>query len=136
MKIVVIGGTGLVGAKLVTRLAERHDVAELVSGDGLAEAVEGAAAVVDVSNAPVSKTRDLLAVEATLGVVHHVALCADAEQEALIEGAGIPFSIVRAKLFFESPPATAAAAADEVAAVLRRVAIGPPLGRAYDVWAA
>ena len=94
MKIVVIGGTGLIGSKLVTKLNERGHEAipaspdtgvNTITGAGLAEAVEGAAVVVDVSNAPVwedaavleffeTSTGNLLAAEAAAGVGHHVAL--------------------------------------------------------------
>ncbi|MGN6168042.1 MAG: NAD-dependent epimerase/dehydratase family protein, partial [Solirubrobacteraceae bacterium] len=61
MKIVVIGGTGLIGSKLVSRLREQgHEVVaaspdtgvDTVTGQGLAEALAGAHVVVDVSNAP------------------------------------------------------------------------------------
>ena len=94
MKIVVIGGTGLIGSKLVTKLRERgHDVVaaapnsgvNTITGEGLAEALRGASVVVDVSNSPSlegaaaltffeTSTRNLLAAEAEAGVRHHVAL--------------------------------------------------------------
>ena len=94
MRIVVIGGTGLIGSKLVTRLREQgHDVVaaapnsgvNTITGEGLAEAVRGASVVVDVSNSPSfedaavlaffeTSTRNLLAAEAGAGVGHHVAL--------------------------------------------------------------
>src|SRR5438045_4428429 len=94
MKIVVIGGSGLIGSKLCKKLAERgHQVVpasprsgvNTVTGEGLAEAVTGAQVVVDVSNAPSwddaavmkffdTSTRNLLAAEAEAGVRHHVAL--------------------------------------------------------------
>jgi uncharacterized protein YbjT (DUF2867 family) len=94
MKIVVIGGTGLIGSKLVTRLEEDGHEAVAASpnsgvntltGEGLAEVLAGAAVVVDVSNSPSfedaavlrffdTSTRNLLASEATAGVGHHVAL--------------------------------------------------------------
>jgi len=83
MKIVVIGGTGLIGSKLVTRLRERgQDVVaaapnsgvNTITGEGLAEALRGASVVVDVSNSPSlegaaaltffeTSTRNLLAAE-------------------------------------------------------------------------
>jgi len=94
MKIVVIGGTGLIGTKLVNNL--RHRGQEVVAaspssgvntftGDGLAEALTGAQVVVDVANASSwedkavleffeTAGRNLLAAEATTGVRHHVAL--------------------------------------------------------------
>ena len=94
MKIVVIGGTGLIGSKLVTKLRDRgHEVVaaspasgvDTLTGEGLASALEGAAVVVDVSNSPSfedaavldffeTSTGNILAAEATAGVGHHVAL--------------------------------------------------------------
>ena len=94
MKIVVIGGTGLIGSKLVTSLNERGHEAmaaapstgvNSITREGLAAAMEGADVVVDVANAPSwedqavleffqTSTRNLLAAEAAAGVGHHVAL--------------------------------------------------------------
>ena len=94
MKIVVIGGTGLIGSKVVAMLQEQGHEAVAASprlgvntltGEGLAAALAGAAVVVDVSNAPSfedqavlaffqTSTRNLLAAEAAAGVGHHVAL--------------------------------------------------------------
>ncbi|MGF6283274.1 SDR family oxidoreductase [Pseudomonas silensiensis] len=94
MKIVVIGGTGLIGSKLVKNLRERgHDVLAAapstginsVTREGLAEAMDGTDIVVDVANAPSwedqavldffeTSSRNLLAAEAAAGVRHHVAL--------------------------------------------------------------
>jgi uncharacterized protein YbjT (DUF2867 family) len=94
MKIVVIGGTGLIGTKLVNKLREHgHEAVaaapntgvNTLTGEGLAEALKGASVVVDVSNSPSwddaavlkffeTSTRNLLASEATAGVGHHVAL--------------------------------------------------------------
>src|SRR6266478_3476204 len=94
MKIVVIGGSGLIGSKVVTHLREHgHEVVpaspnsgvNTLTGEGLAEVVTGAAVVVDVSNAPSfedaavlkffeTSTTNLLAAEAAAGVDHHVAL--------------------------------------------------------------
>ena len=94
MKIVVIGGTGLIGTKLVKNLSERgHDVlpaspntgVNTITCEGLAKALDGAEVVVDVVNAPVwedkavleffeTSSRNLLAAEAAAGVRHHVAL--------------------------------------------------------------
>src|SRR5882672_5572201 len=94
MKIVVIGGTGLIGSKLVTKLkAVGHEAVaaspksgvNTLTGDGLAEVLKGAAVVVDVSNSPSfeekavmeffqTSTRNLLTYEAAAGVGHHVAL--------------------------------------------------------------
>ena len=94
MKIIVIGGTGLIGSKLVERLREDgHETlaaspdtgVNTLTGDGLAEALEAAQVVVDVANAPVSEdaavldffqtsSRNILAAEAAAGVKHHVTL--------------------------------------------------------------
>lgn len=94
MKIVVIGGTGLIGSKLVKDLRERgHDVlaaapstgVNSITREGLAQAMDGAEIVVDVANAPSwedkavleffeTSGRNLLAAEAAAGVRHHVAL--------------------------------------------------------------
>src|SRR5437868_8263636 len=94
MKIVVIGGTGLIGTKLVNDLRHRgHEVVAASSssgvntftGEGLAEVLKGAQVVVDVANAPSGEDkavlecfdtarRTLLAAEAAAGVSHHVAL--------------------------------------------------------------
>src|SRR5262245_57153409 len=94
MKIVVIGGTGLIGSKLVENLRARgHDVlpaspasgVNALTGEGLAEALAGAEVVVDVSNSPSfedaavleffeTSTRNILDAEAAAGVRHHVAL--------------------------------------------------------------
>lgn len=94
MKIVVIGGTGLIGSKLVTRLGEyghepvaaaRNTGVDTLTGEGLAEVLSGAAVVIDVSNSPSfeesavmqffeTSTRNLLAAESDAGVGHHVAL--------------------------------------------------------------
>ena len=94
MKIVVIGGTGLIGSKLVNKLREHGHEAVAASpnsgvntltGEGLAEVMKGASVVVDVSNSPSwedaavlnffeTSTRNLLTYEAAAGVGHHVAL--------------------------------------------------------------
>jgi len=94
MKIVVIGGTGLIGSNLVAKLDEQgHDAVpaapntgvNTLTGEGLSEVLEGAQVVVDVSNAPnweddavmdffQTSTRNLLAAEESAGVGHHVAL--------------------------------------------------------------
>lgn len=94
MKIVVIGGTGLIGSKLVTKLqdhgidalsASPNSGVDTLTGEGLAGALEGASVVVDVSNSPSfeddavmeffrTSTTNLLAAEQAAGVGHHVAL--------------------------------------------------------------
>jgi uncharacterized protein YbjT (DUF2867 family) len=135
MKIVVIGGTGLIGSKLVDKL--RQDDHEPVpaspdtgvntlTGEGLAEALEGAQVVVDVANAPawedaavldffLTSSRNLLAAESAAGVGHHVTLSvvgtdrlresgyfrAKAAQEEAVKAGPVPYTIVRATQFFE-----------------------------------
>src|SRR5262245_56020712 len=94
MKVVVIGGTGLIGSKLVNKLREQgHEAVaaapntgvNTLTGEGLAEVLKGASVVVDVSNSPSwedaevlkffeTSTRNLLTYEAAAGVKHHVAL--------------------------------------------------------------
>ncbi|MFI7703982.1 SDR family oxidoreductase [Nonomuraea sp. NPDC049480] len=94
MKVVVVGGTGLIGSKLVAKLAEHgHEAVaaapntgvNTLTGEGLAEVLAGAQVVVDVSNSPSferaavleffqTSTRNLLAAEVAAGVGHHVAL--------------------------------------------------------------
>jgi uncharacterized protein YbjT (DUF2867 family) len=146
MKIVVIGGHGRIGSKVVERLDEHgHDAvaADLgtgvntLTGQGLAEAFDGADVVVDVSNSPSfedaavleffrTSTGNILAAEKTAGVGHHVALSvvgadrlpdsgylrAKVVQEELIEDSSIPYSIVRATQFFEFVEAIADAATE------------------------
>lgn len=135
MKIVVIGGTGLIGSKLVTVLRDRgHEAVpaspnsgvDTLTGEGVAEVLEGADVVVDVSNSPSfedqavldffrTSTANLLAAEENAGVGHHVALSvvgtqgltesgyfrAKIAQEELITGSPVPYSIVHATQFFE-----------------------------------
>lgn len=94
MRIVVIGGTGLIGSKLVARLrASGHDVVaaapntgvDTLTGEGVAEALAGSEVVVDVSNSPsfeetavreffTTSTRNLLDASRVAGVGHYIAL--------------------------------------------------------------
>src|SRR5713101_500506 len=94
MKIVILGGTGLIGTKVVNLLrADGHEVIAAspslginsITGEGLTEALTGAQVVVDVTNSPSfedkavleffeTSTRNVLAAEAKTGVGHHVAL--------------------------------------------------------------
>jgi uncharacterized protein YbjT (DUF2867 family) len=146
MKIVVIGGTGLIGKKVVSNLRQQgHEVVaaspssgvNTVTGEGLAQALNGAQVVVDVANAPVwedkavleffeTSGRNLLAAEAAAGVGHHVALSvvgtdrllasgyfrAKMAQENLIKASPIPYTIVRATQFFEFVSAIAQTATE------------------------
>jgi len=184
MKIVVIGGTGLIGSKVVTKLSERgyevvpaspNSGVNTLTGEGLAEVLEGASVVVDVSNSPSfedaavmeffqTSTRNLLDYEAAAGVAHHLALSvvgsdrlpesgylrAKVVQEKLIKESSIPYSIVRATQFFEFLQRIADSAtegnkvrlpsvgfqplaADDVASVVAKVAIGSPLNGTIEV---
>jgi uncharacterized protein YbjT (DUF2867 family) len=184
MKIVVIGGTGLIGSKLVPKLREQgHEAVaaspnsgvNAVTGEGLAEVLKGASVVVDVSNSPSwedaavlkffeTSTRNLLTGEAAAGVRHHVALSvvgtqllaesgyfrAKIAQEKLIRESSIPYSIVQATQFFEFLKGLAdismvgdkvhlpdvlfqPMAADDVAAGVGKVAVGPPLNGIVEI---
>jgi uncharacterized protein YbjT (DUF2867 family) len=184
MKLVIIGGTGLIGSKLVTKLRyQGHEAVpaspdsgvNTLTGEGLVDALQGAAVVVDVSNSPSfedaavleffeTSSRNLLEAEATTGVRHHVALSvvgtgrvpdsgylrAKLAQEKLIEGSGIPYSIVHATQFFEfagriADEATVGdtvrvpaaliqpMAADDVATAVGRVAVGEPVNGIVEI---
>jgi uncharacterized protein YbjT (DUF2867 family) len=184
IKIVVIGGTGLIGSKVVTNLGEQgyevvaaspNSGVNTLTGEGLAEVLKGASVVVDVSNSPSfadaavmqffqTSTRNLLNSEAAAGVGHHVALSivgcdrlpdsgymrAKVAQEKLIKESSIPYSIVRATQFFEFVKRIADSAtegnsvrlpavgfqplaADDVASVVSKVAIGSPLNGIVEV---
>jgi uncharacterized protein YbjT (DUF2867 family) len=143
MKLLVIGGTGLIGSKLVEQL--RRDGHDAVTDEGLPGALEGARVVVDVSNAPTSddaallgsfqtSSRDMLAAEAAAGVGHHVTLSvvgadrlpgsgylrAKVAQEDAVKAGPVPYTIVRATQLFESVGRVAAASS--VPALLQPVA--------------
>jgi len=122
MKIVVIGGTGLIGSKLITKLnALGHEAVaaapntgvNTLTGEGLTEVLKGAQVVVDVSNSPSfedaavmnffqTSTRNLLSCEAAAGVGHHVAL-------SIVGSEGLPQSgymrakVAQEKLIKEGP---------------------------------
>src|SRR5262245_1579972 len=182
MKIVVIGGSGLIGKKLVKNLLQHGQEVvaaspslgvNTVTGEGLAQALAGADVVVDVTNAPSwedkavleffeMSTRNILAAEAAAGVRHHVALSvvgadripdsgymrAKVAQEKLIKAGEVPYTILRATQFFEFLGAIAGPggdtvcvsdapmqplAADDVAAALADVAVGPPANGMLEV---
>ena len=106
MKIAVIGGSGLIGSKVVKNLLQRgHEVVaaspstgvNTITGEGLAEALAGAQVVVDVANAPSwedqavleffeKSGRNLLAAEAAAGIGHHVALSVVGTERLLASG--------------------------------------------------
>jgi uncharacterized protein YbjT (DUF2867 family) len=159
MKLVIIGGTGLIGSKVVITLREQGHEAlpaspdtgvNTLTGKGLAEALQGASVVVDVSNSPsfeeqavmeffTTSTRNLLEQAAAAGVRHYVALSvvgteripdspylrAKHAQETLIKGAGVPYSIVHATQFFEFYKRIADEATDGTTVRLPAVLIQP-----------
>ncbi len=121
MKIVVIGGTGLIGSKLVPKLREQGHEAiaaspdtgvNTITGEGLEEALKGASVVIDVSNSPSwedaavmkffqTSTRNLLTYEAAAGVGHHVALSV-VGTDRLSESGYFRAKIAQEKLITES----------------------------------
>ncbi len=135
MKIVVVGGSGRIGGKLVYNLRQDdYRVLEAsptfgvdtVTGVGLAQALDGATVVVDVTQSPSlegaharaffeTSGRNLLAAGRVAGVRHHIALSivgtdrlqasgyfqAKKTQEDLVKASGIPFTILRSTQFFE-----------------------------------
>jgi uncharacterized protein YbjT (DUF2867 family) len=159
MKLTIIGGTGLIGSKVVTRLREHgHEAVpaspdtgvNTLTGQGLADALQGASVVVDVSNSPsfeetavmeffTTSTRNLLEYATAASVKHYVALSvvgteripdspylrAKNAQESLIKGGGMPFSIVHATQFFEFVKRIADEASDGTTVRLPPVLIQP-----------
>ena len=122
MKIVVIGGTGLIGSKLVTKLSSLgHEAVaaapntgvNTLTGEGLSEVLKGAQVVVDVSNSPSfedaavmdffqTSTRNLLSYEAAAGVGHHVALSV-VGSERLPQSGYMRAKVAQEKLIKEGP---------------------------------
>lgn len=106
MKLVIVGGTGLIGSKLVNKLREQgQDVVAAspssgvnsITGEGLADALKGASVTVDVTNSPSwedaevlkffeTSTRNLLVHEAAAGVGHHMALSVVGTERLLASG--------------------------------------------------
>jgi uncharacterized protein YbjT (DUF2867 family) len=135
MKIVIIGGSGLIGSKVTSKLRQLgHDVlaaspdtgVNTITGEGLADALKGAEVVIDVANSPSfedkavleffeTSGRNLLAMGASTGVKHHVALSVvgtdrlqesgyfrgKQAQENLIRKSGLAYTIVHSTQFFE-----------------------------------
>jgi uncharacterized protein YbjT (DUF2867 family) len=159
MKIAVIGASGLVGSKLVTKLDQRGHQAvaaspdtgvDTLTGEGLAAAVAGASVVVDVSSAPSfedaavleffdTSTRNLLAAEAAAGVGHHVALSV-VGTERLSESSYLRAKLAQEELIKESsiPYSIVRATqffefADDVASALGRIAVGSPVNGIVEI---
>ena len=177
MKILIIGGTGLIGSKTVAILRRGgHEVVaaspksgvNTITGEGVREAVAGAQVVIDLANSPSfedkavleffeTSGRNLFAAETAAGARHHVALSivgtdrkpgngyfrAKVAQEKLIEGSGVPYTIIRSTQFMEflsgiaaegtvgnrvriSPGLFQPIAADDVAAIVADVAVAAP----------
>ena len=184
MKIVIIGGTGLIGSELARQLREAGHEAiaasprngvNAVTGEGLAPALQGAQVVVDVSNSPSfedqavlaffrDSTRNLLAAAKMAGVKHYVALSvvgtermlasgyfrAKMTQEELIQGGGLPYTLLRATQFYEflgaiaytstvgdtvhlSSAALQPVAAADVSSALARLAVEAPRNAMLEV---
>jgi uncharacterized protein YbjT (DUF2867 family) len=169
MKIVVIGGSGFIGSKLVPKLHEHGHEAiaaspksgvNTLTGEGLAEVLQGASVVVDVSNSPSWEDSEVL----SFFVKHFVALSvvgterlyesgyfrAKIAQEKLIKNSTIPYSIVQATQFFEflkgiadismkgdkvhlPPMPFQPMAADDVATAVGRVAVETPVNGAVEI---
>src|SRR5690349_19511985 len=153
MKVVVIGGTGLIGSKLVAKLNEHgHEAVpaapntgvNTLTGEGLAEVLTGASVVIDVSNSP------SFADDAVMAFFRTSTTNLLKAQESLIKDSGIPYSIVHATQFFEFMKGIAEAAtdgdtvrlapvkirpifSDDVAAAVGRTAVGTPVGGVVEV---
>ncbi|HET6691883.1 MAG TPA: hypothetical protein VFG74_13575, partial [Miltoncostaeaceae bacterium] len=159
MNVVVIGGTGLIGSKLVATLNQRghrgiaaspETGVEPLTGEGLADVLENASAVVDVSNHPfyddasvrdlfTTSTRNLLAAEEAAGVGHHVLLSvvgtnrlsesgyfrAKNAQEELIRASPTPSSIVHSTQFFEFAKGIVEAGGTPPAAACAQLGLSP-----------
>jgi uncharacterized protein YbjT (DUF2867 family) len=160
MRIVVIGGSGLIGSKLVTELGGRgHQTVaaspdtgvNMLTGEGLAAAVAGASVVVDVSSAPSfeaaavleifdTSTRNLLAAEAAAGVGHHVALSV-VGAERLSNGGYFRAKLAQEELIAVSSipysivraTQSFAMAADDVAGALARIAVASPVNGIVEI---
>src|SRR5713226_7003104 len=123
MKIVVIGGSGLIGSKTVTILRQGgHEVVaaspntgvNTITGEGLKEAMAGTQVVIDLANSPSFEDRAVLeffetsvrdqvalSIVATAPTPHNAYFRATVAQEKLIETSGIPYTIIRSTQFLE-----------------------------------
>jgi uncharacterized protein YbjT (DUF2867 family) len=184
MRIAVAGATGRIGRLTITALEgaghqtvplSRATGVDAYTGSGLADALGGADALIDVTNNPSQDraeivdffgtvTKNLLAAEEKAGVRHHVLLsivgldhntraphyAGKREQERLVAGGPVPWSIVRATQFHDfaamvagwtekdgaaaiAPLLVQPIAHEDVAAILADVAAGPPLGAKLDI---
>lgn len=146
MRIVVIGGTGLIGSKLVNRLLQHgHEAVpaspstgvNTLTGDGLSQVLSGAEVVVDVSNSPSfdqaamdffeTSTRNLLAAEAAAGVGHHVSLSV-VGTERLSESSYFRAKIVQEYLVTHAPIPWSLVHATQFFEFLENIADGATLG--------
>ena len=148
MKIVVIGGTGLIGSKLVKQLsalgheavpASPNTGVNTLTGEGLAEVLKGAQVVVDVSNSPSfadaavleffqTSTRNLLSYEATAGVDHHVALSI-VGTDGLPESGYLRAKVAQEKLITEGPIPYTIVRATQFFEFTKRIADEATVGR-------
>jgi len=177
VRIAVAGATGNIGARAVAVLQrDGHDVVrisrsfgvDLLTGDGLDEALSGVQTVLDVTNGPPASfgpiTTNLLAAAHRAGVGHHVLLsivgirhiadnahyAGKREQERLVAGGPVPWTIVPATQFHDfaemtvrrserdgvatvAPLLMQPIAPQDVAEILAEIATGPPRGRYLDV---
>ena len=159
MKIVVLGGTGLIGVKVTERLramgqavisVSRSSGVDVSTGAGLSRAMDGADAVIDVTNPRpgtekaaeaffAAAAAKIAAAEKSAGVGHHVALSivgtdkvdssgyfrAKAQQEAAVESSDVPFSILRSTQFYEFAEVIAEWNTDEDTVRLPATAVRP-----------
>jgi uncharacterized protein YbjT (DUF2867 family) len=147
MKIVIIGGTGLIGSKVVSKLRDRgHETVpaapntgvNTLTGEGLADVLKGADVVVDVSNSPsfedvavlsffTRSTTNLLAAELAAGVRHHVALSV-VGTDRLAESGYMRAKIAQEKLIRESPIPYSIVHATQFFEFLKGIADGGTVG--------
>jgi uncharacterized protein YbjT (DUF2867 family) len=159
MKILVIGGTGLIGSGTVRKLQDSgHDVIsaspnngiDTITGEGLAEAIEGCEVVIDLSNSPSfadedvmaffeTSGRNILTAEINAGVKHHIALSvvgtdrlqqsgyfrAKQAQEDLIRKSGVPYTIIHSTQFLEFLDGIIASGSDGSSITLSKAKIQP-----------